>query len=162
MRPDSGYYFSRPLPAAEVSRLIQSGSLLDLPVPEHKQHILLVDDDRNILSALKRLFHRDGYEVLMARSGEEALDLMANHVVKVIIADQRMPNMTGTEFLARVKVMHPRTVRMVLSGYTDLSTVTEAINRGEIYKFHTKPGTTRPCATMSAMRSRITNRLARR
>ncbi|ATG91020.1 EAL domain-containing protein [Methylomonas koyamae] len=134
-----GYYFSRPLPAAEVSRLIQSGTLLDLPVPERKQHILLVDDDRNILSALKRLFYRDGYEVLMARSGEEALDLMANHVVKVIIADQRMPNMTGTEFLARVKVMHPRTVRMVLSGYTDLSTVTEAINRGEIYKFHTKP-----------------------
>lgn len=134
-----GYYFSRPLPAAEIWQLLQSSPKLNLPFAEQKPTVLLVDDEPNILSALRRVLRRDGYEILTAQSGEEALEIMAHHRVMVILSDQRMPNMTGTEFLSRVKVLHPRTVRIILSGYADLDSITEAINKGEIYKFRTKP-----------------------
>ncbi len=134
-----GYYFSRPLPAAEISQLLRSSARLDLPVSEQKPTVLLVDDEPNILSALRRVLRRDGYEILTAQSGEEALDILAHQTVMVILSDQRMPNMTGTEFLSRVKILHPRTVRIILSGYADLNSITEAINKGEIYKFRTKP-----------------------
>lgn len=134
-----GYYFSRPLPADEIAQLLSVGTTLDLPVDERKNTVLLVDDEPNILSAMRRCLRRDGYEILTAGSGEEALELLANHPVMVILCDQRMPGMTGTEFLSRVKVMHPHTVRMILSGYSDLNSITEAINKGEIYRYHTKP-----------------------
>jgi len=65
--------------------------------------------------------------------------LLAEHQVGVIIVDQRMPGMSGIELLARIRTMHPDTVRMVLSGYTAIDSLTEAINRGEIYRFLTKP-----------------------
>ena len=134
-----GYYFSRPLPVAEVTKLLHSAARLDLPVSEQKPTVLLVDDEPNILSALRRVLRRDGYEILTAQSGEEALEILAHQTVMVILSDQRMPNMTGTEFLSRVKILHPRTVRIILSGYADLNSITEAINKGEIYKFRTKP-----------------------
>lgn len=134
-----GYYFSRPLPADEIAQLLSVGTTLDLPVDERKNTVLLVDDEPNILSSMRRCLRRDGYEILTAGSGEEALELLANHPVMVILCDQRMPGMTGTEFLSRVKVMHPHTVRMILSGYSDLNSITEAINKGEIYRYHTKP-----------------------
>ena len=69
----------------------------------------------------------------------DAFDLLATNEVQVILSDQRMSDMSGTEFLGRVKMLYPDTVRMVLSGYTDLATVTDAINRGAIYRFLTKP-----------------------
>ena len=101
--------------------------------------VLLVDDEENILSALKRLLRRDGYRILTAGGGAQGLELLASEPVDVIISDQRMPQMTGVEFLRQVKALYPDTVRMVLSGYTDLNTVTDAINRGAIYRFLTKP-----------------------
>lgn len=101
--------------------------------------ILLVDDDENISSSLTRLLRRDGYRILRANSGQEGLVLLAQHQVGVIISDQRMPGMTGTEFLSKVRELFPDTVRIVLSGYTELNSVTEAINRGAVYKFLTKP-----------------------
>lgn len=101
--------------------------------------LLLVDDEENVLSSLGRLFRRDGYRVLSAGNVDEALALLANNEVQVILSDQRMPEMSGTEFLARVKMLYPETVRLVLSGHADLATVTEAINRGAIYRFLTKP-----------------------
>ena len=101
--------------------------------------LLLVDDEENIASALTRLLRRDGYRILRANSGKEGLDLLAQNEVGVIISDQRMPGMTGTEFLSKVKELYPDTVRIVLSGYTELNSVTDAINRGAIYKFLTKP-----------------------
>jgi response regulator RpfG family c-di-GMP phosphodiesterase len=101
--------------------------------------ILLVDDETNILSALKRTLRRDGYAILTASSGEEGLALLAEHEVGVIISDQRMPYMTGVEFLRKVKMSYPKTLRIVLSGYTELESVTSAINEGAIYKFLTKP-----------------------
>jgi response regulator RpfG family c-di-GMP phosphodiesterase len=101
--------------------------------------ILLVDDEANITSALKRTLRRDGYNILTANSGAEGLSLLANHEVGVIISDQRMPQMTGVDFLRKVKALYPKTFRMVLSGYTELESVTSAINEGAIYKFLTKP-----------------------
>ncbi|MDP1708893.1 MAG: EAL domain-containing protein [Gammaproteobacteria bacterium] len=101
--------------------------------------ILLVDDEENITASLVRLLHQDGYEVLTANSGDSALALLANHTVGVILTDQRMPKMTGVELLTRVKDLYPETIRMVLSGYTDLASVTAAVNQGAIYKFLTKP-----------------------
>jgi response regulator RpfG family c-di-GMP phosphodiesterase len=82
---------------------------------------------------------RDGYHILRANSGEAGLDLLSKNNVGVIISDQRMPGMTGVEFLGKVRELYPDTVRVVLSGYTDLSTIAEAINHGAIYKFLTKP-----------------------
>lgn len=101
--------------------------------------ILLVDDEANILSALTRLLRPDGYRVLRAGSGREGLELLARNQVGVILSDQRMPEMTGVEFLSKVLELYPDTVRMVLSGYTELNSVTDAINRGAIYRFLTKP-----------------------
>lgn len=101
--------------------------------------LLLVDDEQNILSALTRLFRRDGYRVLTANGGAEGLALLAENKVGVILSDQRMPEMSGSEFLSKVTALYPDTVRIMLSGYTDLASVTDAINRGAIYKFLTKP-----------------------
>lgn len=101
--------------------------------------LLLVDDEENITSALVRLLRRDGYRILRANSGEAGLELLAQNEVGVIISDQRMPGMTGVEFLGKVRELYPDTVRVVLSGYTELNSVTDAINRGAVYKFLTKP-----------------------
>jgi len=88
---------------------------------------------------LKRLLRQDGYTILTASGAEQGLELLAIHPVDVVISDQRMPGMSGIEFLRRIKTLHPDTVRLVLSGYTDLQAVTEAVNEGAIYKFLTKP-----------------------
>ncbi len=106
---------------------------------EVEKTILLVDDEPNIIKALKRLLRRDGYTILTATDGRTGLDMLAHNKVGVILSDQRMPEMSGVEFLSQVKELYPDTVRMVLSGYTDLNTVTDAINQGAIYKFLTKP-----------------------
>lgn len=101
--------------------------------------ILLVDDEANILSALTRVLRPCGYRILRAESGAEGLALLANNEVGVIVSDQRMPQMTGVSFLQKVRELYPDTVRIVLSGYTELNSITDAINRGSIYKFLTKP-----------------------
>ncbi|MBU1426649.1 MAG: response regulator [Gammaproteobacteria bacterium] len=101
--------------------------------------LLLVDDEENITSALVRLLRRDGYRILSANSGEAGLALLAQNEVGVIISDQRMPEMSGVEFLSKVRENYPDTIRIVLSGYTELNSVTDAINRGAVYKFLTKP-----------------------
>ncbi|CAA9892819.1 PAS domain-containing protein [Candidatus Methylobacter favarea] len=101
--------------------------------------LLLVDDEINITNALNRTLRRDGYTILIAMSAEEGLALLTQHEVGVIISDQRMPHMTGVEFLRQVKVLYPKTQRIVLSGYTELESVTSAINEGAICKFITKP-----------------------
>jgi len=101
--------------------------------------LLLVDDEENILRSLRRALHRAGYKILMAHSGEEGLKVLEEHTVGVIVSDQRMPGMIGAEFLGRARERYPDTVRIMLSGYTELDSVTEAINQGAIYKFLTKP-----------------------
>ena len=136
-----GFLFSRALPADEFAQLLLGNkrlTMVDVP-REAAQTLLLVDDEPNILSSLSRLLRREGYMILTATSPLEAFDLLAKHSVQVVISDQRMPEMSGTEFLSRVRQLYPETVRLVLTGYTDLESVTGAINRGAIYKFLTKP-----------------------
>jgi len=101
--------------------------------------LLLVDDEENIVRSLVRLLRRDGYKILTANSGKQGLEVLKQNEVGVILSDQRMPEMSGSEFLGKVKELYPDTVRLVLSGYTDLTSVTDAINRGAIYRFLTKP-----------------------
>ena len=135
-----GYLVSHPLPAAEMEAFLAAFSPARVPVEaEDTATLLLVDDEPGVLAALKRLLRRENYRVLAAESGEAGLALLAEHEVGVILTDQRMPGMSGTEFLARARAMHPRAVRMVLSGYTGLDSVTEAVNRGEVFRFLTKP-----------------------
>jgi diguanylate cyclase (GGDEF)-like protein/PAS domain S-box-containing protein len=137
-----GYLFSRPVPAPVLLELLEEGRQLPahlLQVQKPRSTVLLVDDEPHILTALKRLFRRDGHVLLTAGSGAEGLEILANHKVDVIISDQRMPGMTGVEFLRAAKVHYPDTIRIVLSGYTELQSVTDAINEGAIYRFLTKP-----------------------
>lgn len=101
--------------------------------------LLIVDDEANILSALTRLFRRDGYRLLRAQGGGEALAVLEANDVGVIVSDQRMPGMTGVQFLSKARERWPDTVRIMLSGYTELSSVTDSVNEGAIYKFLTKP-----------------------
>jgi diguanylate cyclase (GGDEF)-like protein/PAS domain S-box-containing protein len=137
-----GFYFSHPLRGRELGQLIASGKMLP---SEHEggtqqaQTLLIVDDDVNVLSSLHRLFRRDGYKILTAETPAEGFELLALHRVQVIVCDQRMPVMSGTEFLSKVKEMYPETIRIILSGYTGLEAVLDSINRGAIYRFYTKP-----------------------
>jgi diguanylate cyclase (GGDEF)-like protein/PAS domain S-box-containing protein len=136
-----GFLFSRALPADEFEKLLLGNKYLPLPETPHDkdQILLLVDDEPNILAALSRLLRREGFQILTAESPSQAFEHLARHAVQVVLSDQRMPEMSGTEFLARVRQLYPETIRMVLTGYTDLDSVTDAINRGAIYKFLTKP-----------------------
>jgi len=137
-----GYFFSKPVPADEVEQMLRENRRLPerfLTRAQRKRTLLLVDDEENIVSSLRRLFRRDGYHIVTANSGAEGLQRLAEVNVDVIVSDQRMPGMTGVEFLRRAKELYPDTVRMVLSGYTELQSITDAVNEGAIYKFLTKP-----------------------
>lgn len=102
--------------------------------------ILCVDDERNVLRALERIFLDFDYEIITASSGEEGLELLnASPQVQVVISDYRMPGMNGVDFLKEVFRTHPETIRIVLSGYADTAAVVAAINEGKIYKFIPKP-----------------------
>lgn len=100
--------------------------------------ILIVDDEAANLRMLERLF-RNQHKVVGAGSGAEALELLRIHDVALIISDQRMPSMTGIEFLKRAAELRPHTVRIILTGYTDVTALVEAINSGVVYKYVTKP-----------------------
>ncbi len=101
--------------------------------------ILFVDDDTAVLNSIERLFLAHDQEILRASSGDEALALFDQHEIAVMVTDQRMAGMKGTELINRVKMISPDTVRIVLSGYTELTDLLEAINRGEIFRFLVKP-----------------------
>jgi len=101
--------------------------------------VLFVDDEENILNALKRVLGREKYRVLTAASGQEGLKVLEEHEVQVVVSDQRMPEMSGTEFLTHVMRRYPDVIRVVLSGFSDVGTITDAVNRGHIYKFFPKP-----------------------
>lgn len=136
-----GYLFSRPLPPEQFAALLREARTLPAgpAAQEAPRTLLLVDDEANILRALQRLLRQDGYRILATTSAAEAFELLAQNAVQVIVSDQRMPEMNGTEFLSRVKELYPNTIRIVLSGYSEVETITQAVNRGAIYKFFTKP-----------------------
>lgn len=100
--------------------------------------IMIVDDEPANLRVLERLFRHD-YQVLTAESGAEALELLQQHDVALIMTDQRMPEMSGIELLKRTAIVRPHMVRMILTGYTDMEALVEAINSNQVYKYVTKP-----------------------
>jgi CheY-like chemotaxis protein len=135
-----GFLFSPAVAPAKLLDLLDSVGTRPLLAPSDTAlSLLLVDDEENNLKALRRVFHAEGYQIHTARSAREAFAILANTSIGVVVSDQRMPEMSGTEFLTRVKALYPHTVRIVLSGYTDLASVTSVINEGAIYKFLTKP-----------------------
>lgn len=103
-----------------------------------KHSILCVDDEVDNVDALERLFRRK-YNVLKATSGKEALALIKENKVSLIVTDQRMPNMTGVEFLAESMKRQPEAIRILLTGFTDIDSVISAVNSGQIYRYVTKP-----------------------
>jgi signal transduction histidine kinase len=103
-----------------------------------KHSILVVDDEIDNVEALERLFRRK-YTVFKATSGAEALRVLENERVSLIVTDQRMPNMTGVELLAKSVETHPDSIRILLTGYTDIDSVISAVNSGQIYRYVTKP-----------------------
>lgn len=135
-----GFLVSDPIPPEQVPGFMAGFTAPWLnTTAQGESTLLLVDDEPSVISSLKRLLRRDNYRILSANSGEEALEILAANDVGVILSDQRMPGMTGTELLAKARTMHPNAIRMVLSGYTGLDSLTDAINEGEIFKFLFKP-----------------------
>jgi two-component system probable response regulator PhcQ len=101
--------------------------------------ILIVDDEENILFAIKRIFRREKYEILTATSAEEGLKIIEQQDVDLVISDLKMPVINGVEFLAMVKENKPDALRIMLTGHADLKSVIEAIEKGEVYRFLLKP-----------------------
>jgi EAL domain-containing protein (putative c-di-GMP-specific phosphodiesterase class I)/CheY-like chemotaxis protein len=136
-----GYFFSEPVPAKAFEQMLREQRKLSFATGAElpARTLLLVDDEPNVLSSLKRLLHREGYRILTAEHGREALELLASNDIGVVISDARMPGMDGGELLGKVRELYPQVVRMMLSGYTDLKAVTTAVNRGELFCFLTKP-----------------------
>lgn len=115
-----------------------SRQLMSLDRPK-KAKMLVVDDEPDNLDLLYRTFRRD-FQVLKAESGVRALEVLAAEgEVAVIISDQRMPEMKGTEFLSRTVPQFPDTMRIILTGFTDVEDLVEAINSGQVYRYITKP-----------------------
>ena len=106
----------------------------------NRQAILLfVDDDPNVLKALRRLFRHQNYDVYLASGGAEGLEILRQHAVDLIISDMRMPEMSGAEFLAHALEQWPETVRILLTGHTDLQSTIDAINKGRVFSYCNKP-----------------------
>jgi EAL domain-containing protein (putative c-di-GMP-specific phosphodiesterase class I)/CheY-like chemotaxis protein len=137
-----GYYVSPALPAAALRTWLDTrrqAAPAAADVDDGRRTLLLLDDEPNVVSALKRVLRTDGYCILGATTPTEAFALLATHPVGVIVCDQRMPVMTGIEFLRNIKKLYPEAIRIILTGYTDLRSVAESVNEGAIYKFLTKP-----------------------
>jgi DNA-binding NtrC family response regulator len=103
-----------------------------------KHAILLVDDEPEILFSLQGLLRRE-FELNTASSGKQALEILAQHPIHVVMTDQRMPEMTGVELVGRVKNQYPDAIRILFTGYADIKAVIECINRGGLYRYITKP-----------------------
>ncbi len=104
-----------------------------------KQAIMFVDDEQNILNSLMRLFRNEDYEIFTATGGADALKIIEENEIALIISDHRMPEMSGVELLSKVVEVSPDTIRIMLTGYADLEASIDAINKGEVYRFITKP-----------------------
>lgn len=136
-----GYYFSPPVPAAAFEAMLceEKHLVLEDEVGGREHTLLIVDDEPNNLAALKRALSQEGWRLLTANSGEEGLELLALNSVQVILSDQRMPGMSGAQFLSIVKQLYPNTIRIILSGYIDLEAATDSVNRGAVFRILSKP-----------------------
>jgi signal transduction histidine kinase len=101
--------------------------------------VLFLDDEESILDGLQRLFIKEPYGILTTSSADQAREIISNERIKVMVSDQRMPEIQGVKFLREVKDQHPDIIRILFTGYTDFSSAEEAINIGEVYRFISKP-----------------------
>ena len=101
--------------------------------------VLFVDDEANILASLKRLFRPQGYRIFIAVSGAAGLEIMAKEKVDLVVSDMRMPEMNGAQFLEQARQKWPDAVRILLTGYADIGSTIDAINKGQIYRYLSKP-----------------------
>ncbi|MEJ7804716.1 MAG: EAL domain-containing protein, partial [Telluria sp.] len=137
-----GYYFSKPVSEADFEAMLAEGKSLAAPTDDTlagQQTLLIVDDDAFMLDVLSDFLAQDGYRILTAQTAAEGFDILARNKVHVILCDQCMPLMSGTEFMERVKNLCPDTFRIMLSAYADLTPIMAAINHGAIDRFYTKP-----------------------
>jgi response regulator RpfG family c-di-GMP phosphodiesterase len=104
-----------------------------------KPKVLLVDDEESILNSLRRLLRGQPYELLLATSGAQALEVMEQHSIDLVMTDARMPNMDGATLLAHIHRLYPTTTRILLTGYADMPTIIKAINEGKIHRYISKP-----------------------
>ena len=104
-----------------------------------KSKLLLVDDEPNLTSALVRSLDRTQFQIFTADSAQQGLMILAGNDIDVVVSDERMPGMTGSQFLAEVRKQWPNTIRMILSGQADLEAAVRAINEGEVFRFLLKP-----------------------
>lgn len=125
-------------PADDVVASLTGDSAITLDTGVRKARVLFVDDEERILSALKSLF-KARYHVFTTTDGNKALDFISKYHVHVIVSDQRMPAMPGVELLRRSREPSPRSVRILLTGYSDLAAIIGSINEGEVYRFISKP-----------------------
>lgn len=103
-----------------------------------RHQILIVDDEPAIRRLLERIFYRD-YEIFTADCGIAALEIVSRNTIALVISDQRMPELTGIELLKRVRISNPRTIGILLTGYTDAATLKEAMNSGAVFRYVAKP-----------------------
>ncbi|MFZ6006539.1 MAG: response regulator [Nitrospirota bacterium] len=101
--------------------------------------ILIVDDEPNVISALTRVFIDEPYRIHSANSASEAMEILKEHPIKVVISDEKMPEISGSEFLSMVREQFPHIIRVILTGHASIEAAMKAINEGEIYRFFTKP-----------------------
>lgn len=137
-----GYYFSRPISPQQIAELLKKQEAMRAEVMNRETRqrtLLLVDDDPIFTTSVSHMLRLEGYRILAAASAREGLELLACNRIEVVITDQVMPEMEGTEFLRRVRALYPSTVRIVLSGRSDIQTLIDAVNQGAIYKFLSKP-----------------------
>ena len=101
--------------------------------------VLLVDDDANLLASFARALRQEPFEVVLAEGPLKAMAILEQRSIDVVVSDERMPGMAGTEFLSRVRALYPQTIPMMLTGAGSLDVAMAAINTGEVYRFFTKP-----------------------
>lgn len=101
-------------------------------------NVLYIDDERDNLNSFKATFRRE-FNITTAESADEAITILGNKEIHVILSDQRMPKMTGIEFFEKIQTEYPQPIRILITGYTDINAVIDAINRGQVYKYLTKP-----------------------
>jgi response regulator RpfG family c-di-GMP phosphodiesterase len=109
------------------------------PLPAHRPTVLLVDDEESILNSLRRLLRGQPYDLLLATSGVQALEILAQQPVNLVVSDARMPGMDGASLLAHVRERYPATARIMLTGYADPAAIIKAINDGQIHRYISKP-----------------------
>ncbi|WP_431689281.1 EAL domain-containing protein [Hahella sp. NBU794] len=137
-----GFYFSRPLPEEQICAMLKERPRLDISEfgrSRDRGAVLVVDDDANILRSIKRILRDEAYEVLVASNTEDAYEVLARREVAVIVSDLQMPGESGVQFFSKIKTMHPRSLRILLTGHGSSESLERAINQGEIYRYISKP-----------------------